>query len=400
VPWTKQMGVSGDDYVAGVATDAAGNLYVAGNSYGALGGSSVGDQDGYLLKYAPDGSLLWARTVGSPEYDELQGVAVSADGHVYVVGSTYGALGDAASRGGYDVFLAQFSVDGTPGWVRQVGSAEWDYAAAVQVDAAGNVLVLGNSYGALDGQTKLGDMDAFVVRFAADGTAGWVRTLGSTSYEWTRGLAVDAQGDVYVAGHTGGQVGETARAGGYDAFLVKLAGGTGETQWARQTGSRSDDYVSGLAVAADGSVYLAGSTYGALEGDAGAGEADLFLARYAPDGTRSWTRQLGSSDYDEASGVAVDAQGNAYVAGSTYGALLGAPRDLNGNALLVSYSPEGARRWVQQLGTVGSEWSAGVAVRGSNVYLVGGTDGQVDGLPSSGGDDGFIARFDTDGARP
>ncbi|MBF5045758.1 hypothetical protein FGE12_25345 [Aggregicoccus sp. 17bor-14] len=400
VPWTKQVGVAGDDYLAGVATDAAGNLYVVGNSYVPMTGSALGEQDGYLLKYAPDGSLLWARTVGTSEYDEVQGVAVSADGHVYVVGLTYGAFEGQTNQGGYDLFLAQYTQDGAAGWVREVGSSDWDYAAAVRVDAAGNAVVLGNSYGTLEGQTHLGEMDAFVVRYAVDGTVSWVRTVGSSAYEWARGLAVDAQGDVFVAGQTSGQVGETARVGGYDAFLVKLSGATGETQWARQTGSTADDYVSGLAVAADGSLYLSGTTYGALEGDSSAGDADLYLARYAANGTRTWTRQLGSTDYDEVSAVAVDAQGNAYLAGSTYGELLGAPKDANGNALVASYSPEGTRRWVQQVGSTGYQWAAGVAVHGNLVYVVGGTDGQVDGQPSSGGDDGFIARFDTNGAKP
>lgn len=398
VPWTQQLGAAGDDEALGVAVDAQGSVYVTGYTYGAMAEGGYGYDDVYLARYAPDGSLLWVRQFGSDEGDSPSQVAVGADGSVYVVGNTYGAMHGETSRGYTDLFLVKFAPDGTRQWTRQLGSSSDDYSSAVAVDAQGNVLVVGNTYGTLPGQTSSGAMDFVLARYAADGTLEWARQLGTSTYDYARGVATDREGNAYVAGNTSGRLGADPAAGGNDTVLLKLTP-TGAVEWARQTGSPTDEYVGGVAVDAAGNVYVGGTTYGALEGDASAGQSDLFLMRFSPQGTRAWTRQVGGSSYEWTSGVAVDAAGSVYLSASTESAL-GGPADRSGNALLVSYSVDGARRWAQQVGTSGSDWGNHVAAAlPGGVYLVGGTEGALDAQASYGGTDSFLTRFEADGTR-
>jgi Ca2+-binding RTX toxin-like protein len=92
------------------------------------------------------------------------------------------------------------------------------------VDATG-VYVAGETDGALTGQASQGYSDAFVVKLnAGDGsdTGGWIRQFGSAGYDYANGIAVDATG-VYVAGQTGGALTGQASPGSDDAFVVKLS---------------------------------------------------------------------------------------------------------------------------------------------------------------------------------
>src|SRR5690606_177770 len=80
-------------------------------------------------------------------------------------------------------------------------------------------------------------------------------------------------------------------------------------EWTRQFGTSDNDAANAVALDANGNVIVAGSTGGALQGDS-AGEYDAFVRVYAPSGDVLWTRQFGASYSDGAHAVAVDASGN------------------------------------------------------------------------------------------
>jgi hypothetical protein len=103
--WRRQPGTSASDFATGVATDTDGNVYVVGQTLGALGGANKGDGDAFVIKFDVNGHRLWGRQLGAsvpPPSDEnpprhlvdaAHGVATDTDGNVYVVGSNEGPLG-------------------------------------------------------------------------------------------------------------------------------------------------------------------------------------------------------------------------------------------------------------------------------------------------------------------
>jgi hypothetical protein len=147
VLWTRQFGTGGSDYVYAIAVDAAGRAIVAGSVYGSLAGSLGGEADAFVRKYDADGGEVWTRQFGTSEFDEAFGVAVDGAGHVYVVGGTAGDL-EGSSTGSADAFVRTYDADGGVLWTRQFGTSDGELAWHVAVDAVGQVLVAGFTFGA------------------------------------------------------------------------------------------------------------------------------------------------------------------------------------------------------------------------------------------------------------
>jgi len=140
---------------------------------------------------------------------------------------------------------------------------------------------------------------------------------------------------------------------------------SGTKQWTKQLGSSSDDYANGIVTDSSGSVYISGTTYGGLDGNTSAGIADLFVVKYNSSGTKQWTKQMGTSRTDSAIGVASDSSGNVYVAGGTYGGLDGNSNQDNADLFVVKYNSIGTQQWTKQLGTSSHDFDEGVVTDSS-----------------------------------
>jgi hypothetical protein len=164
-------------------------------------------------------------------------------------------------------------------------------------------------------------------------------------------------------------------------------------------GSSTTDFATSIALDPTGNILVAGYTRGNIDGSGNAGIDDLFVVKLGPDGTRLWARQLGSSAMDQAWSVAGDTAGNVYVAGWTRGALDGQPSHGGQDIVVVKYDATGVKQWTQQLGTAGDDWAAGITVDpNGGIYMVGGTQGSLDGRSSGGGTQLYIVKLDSTGA--
>ncbi len=222
------------------------------------------------------------------------------------------------------------------GWTRQFGTFANDYATNIAVDASGNVYVAGKTVGALPEQSSSGDWDVFVRKYDSSGSELWTRQFGTSTNDHATDVAVDASGNVYAAGYTGGALPGQSSSGSDDAFVRKYDG-SGNELWTKQFGTSTYDYAESVAVDASGNVYVAGLTSGALPGQTSSGGGDAFVRKYDGSGSEIWTKQFGTSTYDEAYDVAVDTFDNVYVVGQTYGALPGQTSSGDGDAFLVKF---------------------------------------------------------------
>ncbi|MCX7427645.1 MAG: SBBP repeat-containing protein [Planctomycetia bacterium] len=180
--------------------------------------------------------------------------------------------------------------------------------------------------------------------------------------------------------------------GGIDGFLAKYDS-SGEMCWCRQIGTSDFDSTDSVAVDADGNAYVTGFTgfIGAL-GAAGRVYADAYVAKFDPSGNLLWSHEIGSSSYDQGFSVAVDATENVYVTGVTEGSL-GGPNAGDDDVFLAKYDSLGNLLWCEQMGTSAWEWSGSVAVdRAGDVYISGSTEGSLGG-PNTGGPDIFLMKF-------
>lgn len=383
VLWTRQFGSAAQDRAFAIAVNASG-LYVAGATQGALPGQrNAGAFDAFLRKYDRSGTEVWTRQFGTPGIDEILAIAVDESG-IYVAGDTQGDLrGRSSATGAAHAFVRKYDLNGAEVWTREFGSGRREEVLALAVSptgvyAAGDTAVFAPPFN-----------DGFVATFDVGGATAWSRWIGTETPDRASAIAVNASG-VFVAGATQGTLPGQTSTGDSDGFLRKY-GFDGTELWTRQFGTSGSDEI--LSMTLDGSgLYLAGITDGIMAGQTGAGETDAFLLKYDFNGQPMWTRQFGTSGYDDALGVAVHAQG-VYFAGNTRGALAGHANAGDFDAFVRKFDLDGAHMWTQQFGSKGHEELLGIAADASGVYAVGVTDGALPGQKSHGSVDAFVVKL-------
>ena len=261
-----------------VALDGAGNVYLTGlRAFCAdFDGDGAADAPGagpFVAKYAPDGGFQWARLAMGTEPVEGRGVAADQAGNVYYTGGVSGRV-DFSGDGVPDLvstrdvlFLAKYDPDGLLQWVRSAGFPSGDTRAHDDaVSAGGAVRVMGYFEGALDfdgdgtpDAVDAGSGDAFVASYDAGGVFQWVKTLGGPFVD--EGHAVAHAGeDVYATGVFSGALDLDADGAadltGTDAVFLVRYDAAGQIREAQAIGA---DEARGLAADAGGAVYLAGS---------------------------------------------------------------------------------------------------------------------------------------------
>jgi Ca2+-binding RTX toxin-like protein len=396
--WTKLQGTSGDDYAYALTTGLDGSIYVSGYTNGALDGqTNSGSIDAFLTKYSADGTKAWTKLLGTSGNDEAYALTTGLDGSVYVSGYTTGVLdGQTHSGGNGDAFLAKYSADGTKAWTKLLGTSGSDSAHVLATGLDGSIYVSGWTTGALDGQTNSGgNSDAFLTKYSADGTKAWTKLLGSSGDDYAEALTTGLDGSIYVSGYTTGALDGQTKSGNIDAFLTKYST-DGSKVWTKLLGSGHDAYGEALTTGLDGSIYVSGWTTVALDGQTySGGNVDAFLTKYSTDGTKAWSKLLGSSGDEGVWALTTGLDGSIYVSGSTTGALDGQNNSGLNAPFLTKYSTDGTKASTILLGQLTRNDTAHALTTGldGSIYVSGATNGAFDGQTNNGGDDAFLTKF-------
>ncbi|MBD2712728.1 SBBP repeat-containing protein, partial [Limnospira platensis] len=396
--WTRLLGTSEEDKANALTTGSDGSIYVAGYTYGDLGGqTNSGLYDAFITRFQPDGTKAWTRLLGTSHLDRASALTTGLDGSIYVAGTTGGDLDGQTNNAEFEAFISRFQPDGTKEWTRLLGSSSFDGAHALTTGSDGSIYVAGYTAGDLDVQTNSGERDAFISRFQPDGTQDWTRLLGTSGWDGANALTTGSDGSIYVAGYTYGDLDGQTNSGLSDAFISRFQP-DGTQDWTRLLGTSGRGVAHALTTAGDGSIYVAGWTWGNLDGQTHSGREDAFISRFQPDGTQDWTRLLGTPRTDRASALTTGSDGSIYVAGYTAGDLDGQTNSSGANAFISRFQPDGTKDWTRLLGTHRTE-EASALTTGSDgsIYVAGWTSGDLDGQTNNGGLDAFISRLIVDG---
>jgi len=272
----------------GVTTDSSGNIYVTGYTVGGLdGNTSSAYWDIFLTKYNSSGTKQWTKQLGSSkdklgnQNETANDVTTDSSGNIYVTGYTTGDLDGNTSPGGKDIFLVKYNSSGTKQWTKQLGTSSSDEGRGITTDSSGNIYVTG----------VIGSGDIFLVKYDSSGTKQWTKQLGTSKGDHGNGVTTDSSGNIYVTGYTIGLEnyigldGNTSL-GSLDIFLVKY-NSSGTKQWTKQFGTSSMDEGTGVTTDSSGNIYVTGSTYlGGLDGNTSSGSYDIFLVKYNSDGVK------------------------------------------------------------------------------------------------------------------
>ncbi len=230
----------------------------------------------------------------------------------------------------------------------------YDEAYAIAVDESGNVYVTGRSWGA---GTQI---DYATIKYNNAGEEQWVARYNGpgNGYDEAYDIALDGSGNVYV---TGWSLGSAAK---FEYATIKY-NNAGEEQWvARYSGKGNDNWAYALAVDASGNAYVTGRSEGV------GGSSDYATIKYSSDGEEQWVQRYNGPGYgdDWATDLAVDASGNVYVTGRSWGS----ENDLDYTT--IKYNSEGEERWVARYSGPcnGNDWAFAIDVDESGyVYVTG-----------------------------
>ena len=225
---------------------------------------------------------------------------------------------------------------------------------------------------------------------------GWPQQIGTAQDDSGHSVAVDAGSNVYLSGATDGYLAETG--GGFgDAFVAKYDQ-AGNRIWIHQLGTREKDYSKSIAVDAWGNAFIGGATYGYIGPGTRGSSYDAFVAKYDAAGNFAWARQAGAGGWDICECVTADPFGNVYVTGYTEGSLF-TPSLGNTDAFLAKYDPAGNILWSRQFGSSSGDWAyCAAGDRSGNVYVTGTTNGNLGGTnPNPMWSDAFLVKYDSNG---
>jgi len=295
----------------------------------------------------------WTRQLGTSSYEWGNDVTTDSSGNIYVTGYTGGGLDGNTSSGKEDIFLVKYNssdssgniyvTGGTKQWTKQLGTSSTEWGNGVTTDSSGNIYVTGYTGGGLDGNTNSGKEDIFLIKYNSSGTKQWTKQLGTSSLDVGIDVTIDSSGNIYVTGFTGGGLDGNTSSGKEDIILVKY-NSSGTKQWTKQLGTSSLDEGNDITIDSSGNIYVTGYTGGGLDGNTSSGKNDIFLIKYNSSGTKQWTKQLGTSTFEEGSGVTTDPSGNIYVTGGTLGGLDGNTSSGSGDIFLVKYNSSGIKQ--------------------------------------------------------
>lgn len=392
--WKIQTGTTGFDETTKTKVDGNGSIFVTGQTTGDLHGNvNSGFFDVFASKYDSQGNRQWTLQFGGAGSDYATDMALDSNGNIYVVGYTDGGIDGNAVSGLNDAFIAKISSSGSMLWIRQLTTPLDNKALGVAVDSIGNSYITGYFYNAFDGSPPSALPHAFAAKFDSLGQQLWFQQFGTTGTDIPHAIAVDAQGNIFVAGDTTGSFAGFTNLGYYDVFLAKLDS-TGVPTWIKQIGSDSPDSQSGLVLDLAGNAYITGTTNGSFNQNATIGYEDLFIVKYNTSGNNVWSRQYGTSYVDHSTTIALDTTGNIYIGGDTVGNFNGGSLPENGDIFIMKLTPDGQKLWTQQIGTSGFETCSGIAVNGSKLFLAGHTSGSFTSAANSGAEDIFLLRYD------
>ncbi|MEK9834977.1 MAG: hypothetical protein VW777_05605 [Deltaproteobacteria bacterium] len=199
------------------------HFYAAGNVTGDFDGhSSLGKEDGILVKMHQSGIKRWSRRFGTDRNDQVVGLFDGESG-VLVVLKTETSSAESKS---FHTVLYRFDAEGEKIWERSLQGLLPGPALAVREIENGHLLLAG--YGSDTQKLEEGsssgskDENAFAARLDQDGDLVWLEIFGGKGSERALAISETPAGNVYVTGYTTGSIDGSINEGKEDMFLVRI----------------------------------------------------------------------------------------------------------------------------------------------------------------------------------
>jgi uncharacterized delta-60 repeat protein len=402
----------------------------------------------FLARYYPDSTLIWAKHAGGPGGSDLYDITSLTDNSVVVCGDFFASTTfgegepnettlDAVGLG--NIFVARYNPDGTLAWAKCAGG-ECNNAGFAIASLSDDSIILSGfftrriTFGVGEAnETSLvsaGDRDIFIARYGYDGSLKWVKQSGGLGDETAWAVATFPDDSFVIGGDFGGtaafgedgsqQIFLTAAGGWWDMFLAKY-NPDGTLIWARSTEGNEREGVSELSILSDNSIIAGGYFSKSITFENGEtlentlapdDDNDIFIARYNPDGSLKWVRDLGSTGGEGIDGITTLSDDSVVVTGQFEGLVIFGSSEPNETELsaveeidvyIAKYNPDGTLVWVKRAGGHHVDWAGSIASLSDDSTILCGwfpetatfgvNEPNETTFASAGGFDIFIARY-------
>lgn len=317
------VGGAGNEYPGCLSMDADGNILVAGLFSGTSDFDPGPGQtiftagflaDLFIVKLNANGSFVWAKEFSGDTQGDINGMGTDADGNIYVTGifddrRDFDPGPDSviiSATGYWDIFVVKLNASGEFLWLRHLGNEGDNWAEDLIVDENSTIYVTGYFSDTIDfdpGPDELNFMatntDPYIWKLDTDGNMIWAIQMEGVSFDYSRSVTLDLQGNVYSTGRFGdtqdfdpgpGQYLLTSTGGNDldDGFVTKLTN-EGKFVWACPLGGLGNDIGTETRIDRFGNIYTAGTfqaTGGFYPGGppqdslVSHGSSDPYLARW------------------------------------------------------------------------------------------------------------------------
>lgn len=333
--WVVVHGSTQLDRLYGVDAGPQSDVYVAG--YGKitfpmrLAGPAQHARDAMIARYRPNGDLVWGNIMDGDVFSEAEDIVGLEDLGCFVVGQ-YQTTGwfdtdTLVGNGNADGYVVRFDSLGNYVWGRTIGGVMEDKAWAIGVDDEENVVVggyfKGTAFFGNDTLTAVAGKDAYIAKYASDGTPLWAKAMGGPADDFIYGMKTSPDGDTYFTGNF-----ETNIAFGNDTvfgtsaediFYGKLDS-DGNLVWWKSAEGSSIDAPQDLEIDDEENVYIGGYFFGTLNWDgnstASAGFDDMFFTKLDSNGSVILFETSHFPDTRDIFGLGVDKAQNMVATGA------------------------------------------------------------------------------------
>jgi hypothetical protein len=391
--------------------------------------------DELIIDPIPD--IIWGTYTGGPNNEFMEAVGIDNNNHVVSSGfssstssiATSGAY-DETFDGVFDISLMKFDESGNKLWGTYFGGDGYDRVYGLDISNDNNIYITGNTFSAdmatpgVHQEFQVNGDEVIVAKFTGAGVLVWSTYYGGDQHDFGAVIAVDADNNSYITGHTYSTT-LIATAGMYkevfsgasNAYVAKFDD-LGVLDWATYYGEQLEEGW-GIGLDADANVYISGGTQSSF-GIATPGTHqltfggynDAFLAKWDTDGDFQWGTYYGDAPNDQSYGLTVDREGYAYMTGITssstaiaYGDVYQPTQGSLDDGFLAKFRPNGTLVWGTYIGGEGADYAYAVDMGAdSNLVVAGMTLSSEDiAKPSAYDDsweglyDGFVISIDSTG---
>ena len=421
VDWVWTVGAGGSSSDAGkvISVDNMGNVINAGSfsggaSFGSFSLTAVSSySDIYLAKYNKNGVPLWVKSCSGSAGKDIKGIALDEKGNIYISGYFIAdfSIGSSTiySAESYDIYIAKFTSNGELAWMRSIGNEQQEIPAGIAVQGK-NVFVSGSYRNTLkyetDSISAVNNTDIFILNLDTAANFGWLKTAGGKGFEYPRSIAA-SDNLLFVSGqfldtcYFDNQfvIGQKSS----DVFTAAY-NTNGDVKWVKAGLGNYGNYPNAMCADKSGNAYITGCFGQTLTFDNFTltcnGMVDFFVAKYDSNGNCKWARNEGGTSYDQGFGISADYSGIVVTGFFNDVTKIGGIKfnGPGGNDIFIAeFETNGAFKWAKIAGGMNWDFAEGVCKTANSVYVTGYINGSGSFGPisftSKGKNDIFICKI-------